>query len=60
MAASSILAITLVPVLMTIFIKGKGLKPEAANPVSRFMKWIYEPIIRWVLRFKKTALFINL
>ncbi|WP_373499635.1 efflux RND transporter permease subunit [Desulfococcus sp.] len=59
MAASSILAITLVPVLMTIFLKGKGLKPETANPVSRFLKWMYEPIIRWVLRFKKTALFIN-
>jgi Cu(I)/Ag(I) efflux system membrane protein CusA/SilA len=59
MAASSILAITLVPVLMTIFLKGKGLKPEAANPVSRFLQWFYEPIIRWVLRFKKTALFMN-
>ena len=58
-AASSILAITLVPVLMTIFLKGKGLKPETANPVSRFLKWIYEPILRRVLRFRKTALFIN-
>ena len=35
MAASSILAITLVPVLMTIFIKGKRLKPESENPISR-------------------------
>jgi Cu(I)/Ag(I) efflux system membrane protein CusA/SilA len=59
MAASSILAITLVPVLMVIFLKGKGLKPETANPVSRFLKWIYQPILRWALRFKKTALFIN-
>ena len=58
-AASSILAITLVPVLMTIFLKGKRLKPEAANPVSRFLKWVYAPILSWVLRFKKTALFIN-
>jgi Cu(I)/Ag(I) efflux system membrane protein CusA/SilA len=59
MAASSILAITLVPVLMTIFLKGKRLKPEAVNPISRLMRWVYEPLIRWVLRFKKTALFIN-
>jgi Cu(I)/Ag(I) efflux system membrane protein CusA/SilA len=59
MAASSMLAITLVPVLMTIFLKGKGLKPETANPVSRFLKWIYEPIIRWVLHFRKTALLAN-
>jgi Cu(I)/Ag(I) efflux system membrane protein CusA/SilA len=60
MAASSILAITLVPVLMTLFLKGKRLKPEAENPVSRFFRWFYEPIIHFVLRFKKTALFINL
>jgi Cu(I)/Ag(I) efflux system membrane protein CusA/SilA len=59
MAASSILAITLVPVLMTIFMKGKRLKPEAENPLSRFMRWFYEPVIRWVLRFKKTALAVN-
>ena len=59
MAASSILAITLVPVLMTIFMKGKRLKPEAENPISRCMRWFYEPVIRWVLRFKKTALAVN-
>jgi Cu(I)/Ag(I) efflux system membrane protein CusA/SilA len=60
MAASSILAITLVPVLMTLFLKGKKLKPEAENPVSRFFRWFYEPVIHWALRYKKTALFINL
>ena len=59
MAASSLLAITLVPVLMTIFLKSKALKPESANPISRFMRWIYEPLIHWALRYKKTALFIN-
>jgi Cu(I)/Ag(I) efflux system membrane protein CusA/SilA len=59
MAASSILAITLVPVLMTIFLKGKRLKPESENPISRFFRWFYEPIIHWVLKYKKTALFIN-
>jgi Cu(I)/Ag(I) efflux system membrane protein CusA/SilA len=59
MAASSILAITLVPVLMTLFLKGKRLKPEAENPVSRFFRWFYEPIIHFVLRYKKTALFVN-
>ncbi|MFO7688710.1 MAG: CusA/CzcA family heavy metal efflux RND transporter [Desulfobacterales bacterium] len=59
MAASSILAITLVPVLMTVFLKGKRLKPESANPVARFLKRLYEPVIRWVLRFKKTALLVS-
>jgi Cu(I)/Ag(I) efflux system membrane protein CusA/SilA len=59
MAASSILAITLVPVLMTIFLRGKRLKPESENPLSRFFKRFYEPIIRWVLKYKKTSLIIN-
>ncbi len=59
MAASSILAITLVPVLMTIFLKGKRLKPESGNPVSRFFRRFYEPVIRLVLRYKKTSLLIN-
>jgi Cu(I)/Ag(I) efflux system membrane protein CusA/SilA len=59
MVAASILSITLVPVLMTIFIRGKHLKPEAKNPVSRFCAWIYEPIIRLALRWKWAALLVN-
>jgi Cu(I)/Ag(I) efflux system membrane protein CusA/SilA len=59
MAAASILAITLVPVLMTIFIRGKRLRPESRNPVSRFFGSIYEPIIRLALRWKWTALLLN-
>jgi Cu(I)/Ag(I) efflux system membrane protein CusA/SilA len=58
-AASSLLAITLVPLLMTIFLKGGSLKPEAANPISRCLRWVYEPVIRWVLRYSKTALAVN-
>ena len=59
MLAASILSITLVPVLMTIFIRGKRLKPESQNPVSRFFGSIYEPIIRLALRWKWTALLVN-
>jgi Cu(I)/Ag(I) efflux system membrane protein CusA/SilA len=59
MAGSSILAITLVPVLMTLFLRGKRFKPETENPVSRFFRWFYAPVIRWVLKFKKTALLVN-
>ena len=58
-AASSILAITLVPVLMTLFIKGKNLKPESENPVSKFFIKLYRPFIRWALKYKWTALIIN-
>jgi copper/silver efflux system protein len=59
MALASLLSITLVPVLMTIFIRGRRLKPESANPVSRAFTWLYEPILRTVLRFKWTALLLN-
>jgi Cu(I)/Ag(I) efflux system membrane protein CusA/SilA len=59
MAASSILAITLVPVLMTVFLKGKRLRPESANPISRLLRRVYEPALRLTLRFKKTALLVN-
>src|SRR5882672_7103847 len=59
MAAASILSITLVPVLMIIFIRGKRLKPESQNPLSRLFAWIYEPILRLALRWKWSALLVN-
>ena len=49
MAAASLLSITLVPVMMGLFIRG-GVKPEAANPVNRFLIRAYRPVIRFVLR----------
>ncbi len=59
MAFASILSITLVPVLMTIFVRGRRLKPESQNPVSRAFTWLYDPVIRFVLRWKWTALVLN-
>src|SRR5271168_2880179 len=56
---SSLLAITLVPLLMLVFIRGK-LLPEARNPLSRITQAIYLPIIRLCLRFRKTTLLLNL
>lgn len=56
---SSILAITLVPVLMVLFIRGR-LTPEAKNPISRVTQAIYLPILRLCLRFRKTTLLLNL
>ena len=44
-AFSSLLAITLVPVLMVVFIRGK-LRPESRNPLSRITQAIYLPILR--------------
>jgi Cu(I)/Ag(I) efflux system membrane protein CusA/SilA len=59
MVAASILSITLVPVLMTIFIRGTRLKPESRNRVSRLFAGIYDPIIRVALRWRWTALLLN-
>ncbi|MBR9867264.1 MAG: efflux RND transporter permease subunit [Oceanospirillales bacterium] len=55
MAASAALAITLVPVLMGYFIRGKVL-PEHKNPVNRFLTAIYMPTLRKVLAFPKLTL----
>jgi Cu(I)/Ag(I) efflux system membrane protein CusA/SilA len=59
MGFASLLSITLVPVLMTIFIRGRRLKPESRNLVSRFFTRLYDPVIRLALRWKWTALVIN-
>ena len=55
MAASAVLAITLVPVLMGYFIRGKVLS-EHKNPVNRFLTFIYIPALKTVLRFPKMTL----
>ena len=59
MASAAILSITLVPVLMLLFIRGK-IMPEGKNPVNRFLVWIYRPIIQCVLRWKKTTIVVAL
>ena len=59
MALASLLSITLVPVLMIIFIRGRRLKPESANPVSRVFAWCYEPILKLALRWRWAALLLN-
>ena len=59
MGASAVLAITIIPVLMFYFVRGKVIT-EAKNPLSRFFIWIYRPIIRGVLRFPKTTVILAL
>jgi Cu(I)/Ag(I) efflux system membrane protein CusA/SilA len=58
MAGSAIIAITLVPVLMFFFMRGK-MPPESANPVSSFFIRLYSPVIRWALKWKKTTILLN-
>src|SRR5208282_6043751 len=58
-ACSSLLAITLVPALMPLFIRGR-LHPESENPFSRWTQALYLPVLRLCLRFRKTTLLLNL
>src|SRR5437773_296072 len=58
-AFSSVLAVTLVPILMLIFIKGR-LRPESENPVSRLTQAIYLPVIRFSLRHRWLVIVINI
>ena len=56
---SSILAITLVPALMPLFIRGK-LRPESANPLSRVTRALYLPVLRTCLRHRWATLAVAL
>ncbi len=51
MTAGAILSITLVPVLMLFFVKGKIIR-ENKNPINRFFIWLYHPIIVYGLKLK--------
>jgi Cu(I)/Ag(I) efflux system membrane protein CusA/SilA len=53
------LVLTLAPVLISFFMKGK-FRPDSANPVNRFLEKIYTPIIHWVMKWRKTTLAINI
>jgi Cu(I)/Ag(I) efflux system membrane protein CusA/SilA len=57
--SSSLLAITLVPALMLVFIRGR-LRPETKNPISRITQALYLPILKVCLRFPKTTVLLNL
>ncbi|WP_192021887.1 efflux RND transporter permease subunit [Shewanella sp. WPAGA9] len=57
MAASALLAITLIPVLMGYFVRGK-IPDEKKNPLSRLLIAMYEPLLRLVLRFPKFTILL--
>ncbi len=58
MAAAAILAITLVPVLMGYFIRGK-IVPEAKNPLNRFLHFIHAPSLRLAIRWRWLTLLLT-
>ncbi|MCX7093384.1 MAG: efflux RND transporter permease subunit [Methylobacter sp.] len=59
MAGAALLSVTLVPVLMSLFVRGKIL-PEHHNPINRVLIWIYRPVITWVMHYKKLTLALAL
>ena len=58
-AGSAFITITLVPMLMTMFMKGK-LRPENKNPINNFFSKLYDPVLRLALKYRKTTLGINI
>ena len=59
MAAAAGLAITLVPVLLGYFVRGRVI-PEHKNPINRGLIAGYMPVIKGVLRFPKTVMLLAL
>ncbi|MGB5305050.1 MAG: efflux RND transporter permease subunit [Gammaproteobacteria bacterium] len=59
MAGAALLSITLVPVLMGYFIRGRIL-PEARNPVNRVLHWIHAPVLRSAIRWRWVTLLLAL
>ena len=57
MAAAALLSVTLVPALMTLFIRGR-IVPEGRNPLNRILIWLYRPVISLVLRAKSVTLLL--
>lgn len=58
MIVDAVLVLTLAPVLISFFMKGK-FRPDHANPVNRFLERYFEPLIRGVLNWRKTTIAIN-
>ena len=59
MTGAAFIAITLIPVLMTIFMKGR-MRPEARNPIMRILVGIYRHVQEFVLRFRWSTLAVTL
>ena len=56
MIAGAFLSVTIVPILMGYFVRGR-IMPERANPVNRALLFVYRPALLWALRHPKTVLF---
>ncbi|MEE2754231.1 MAG: CusA/CzcA family heavy metal efflux RND transporter [Candidatus Latescibacterota bacterium] len=52
---AALLAITLVPAMMTLLIRGR-IHSEVRHPISQFLIWVYDPMVRMVLQFRKSVI----
>ncbi len=59
MMVDALLVITLAPVLISFFMKGR-FRPESKNPVNRILEKIYEPLIRTCIKWRKTTIAVNI
>lgn len=59
MLVDALLVVTLAPVIISFFMKGK-FADESKNPINRFLEKIYEPIIRACMKWRKTTIGINI
>ena len=59
MLVDAVLVITLAPVLISFFMRGR-FRPETANPVNRLLERVYEPVIRACIKWRKTTIAVNI
>ncbi len=59
MVVDALLVLTLAPVLISFFMKGR-FRPETKNPINRILEKIYEPVIRACIKWRKTTIAVNI
>ena len=59
MAAAALLAVTLTPVLMGYFVRGK-IRPEKSNPLNRMLQTVYLPLLNRAFKHRKETIFLAL
>lgn len=59
MIVDALLVISLAPVLISFFMKGR-FRPETQNPVNRILEKVYEPVIRACIKWRKTTIAVNI
>jgi len=59
LAIDAILAVTLAPVLISFFLKGK-LRTDDHNPLNQVLQKVYHPVLNWCMTWRKTTIGINI